>query len=257
MSTMPKMRRCSPEIPNMRGLYRLAQWVSIQAVRPIAIPGLVGLLFSSYPLQADPLRPLADDVYQAVTGDSSVEDRSRWDTFFSTNDYVYGKEPAPFLKANIGLLPVGRALDIAAAEGRNAVFLAKKGFRAEAVDISEVALRKARRLAREQNVTIQTINSDLKTYVIKANTYDVILNIQFLERKLFPQIKKGLKSGGVIVFENYTEDQLSNPAGKTISKDFLLRKGELKEVFKDFKILFDRETNDGKEAVARFIAKKP
>lgn len=200
---------------------------------------------------------LVADAYQAITGDSSDEDRSRWDSFFSTNDYVYGKEPAPFLKANINLLPVGRALDLAMAEGRNAVFLAKKGFKVDGVDISEVALRKARRLAREQNVSIQTINADLKTYQIKPSTYDVVINIQFLERRLFPQIKKGLKSGGVVVIENYTEDQLKNPSGKAMNREYLLRKGELKETFKEFSILFDRETNDGKDAVARFVARKP
>ena len=242
------MRMCSPEIPNIQSLYRAALTLSI-----LWVFGVSGLQKS----WADAIHPKTDDAYQAITGDSTDEDRNRWDAVFSTNDYIYGKEPAAFLKANISLLPVGRALDLAMAEGRNAVFLAKKGFKVDGVDISDAALRKARRLAREQNVSIQTINADLRTYQIKPNSYDVIINIQFLERKLFPQIKKGLKSGGVVMIENDTEEQLKNPSGKTMSKEFLLTKGELREVFKDFKILFDRETNDGKEAVARFIAKKP
>jgi tellurite methyltransferase len=234
----------------MTRLYKGALWVSICAIFWMIwnVPALV---------EADQVRPKTDDAYQAVTGDSSEEDRTRWDAYFSTNNYVYGKEPSSFLKANISLLPVGRALDIAMAEGRNAVFLAKKGFKVDGVDISEVAIRKAVRLAREQKVTIQTINADLKKYQVKPSTYDVIINIQFLERHLFGEIKKGLKSGGVVVFENFTEEQLQNPSGKTMVREYLLKKGELREVFKDFTILFDRETNDGKEAMARFIARKP
>ena len=232
----------------MQSLYRALLTLSI-----LWVFGTAGI---SSAARADTVHPKADDAYQAITGDSSDEDRNRWDAFFSTNEYVYGKEPASFLKANIGLLPLGRALDLAMAEGRNAVFLAKKGFKVDGVDISEVALRKARRLAREQKVSLQAINADLRTYQIRPNTYDVIINIQFLERKLFPQIKKGLKVGGVVVIENETEDQLTNASGKTMNKELLLRKGELRETFKDFKILFDRETNDGKEAIARFIAKK-
>jgi len=237
-------------MPNISGLYRGAAFVSICVGFWVVwnLPALV---------EADPVHPKTDDAYQAVTGDSSEEDRARWDAFYSSNNYVYGKDPSEFLKANISLLPVGRALDIAMGEGRNAVFLAKKGFKVEGVDISDVALRKARRLAREQNVTIKTINADLKKYQVTPGAYDVIINIDFLERNLYQQIKNGLKSGGVVVFENDTDDQLQNPSGKSMSREYLLRKGELKEVFKDFKIIFDRETNDGKRAVARFIARKP
>lgn len=239
------MRRCSPEIPNISGLYRAVIGLSICVV---ACETLVW---------ADAVKPHSTDAYEAITGDTSEEDRSRWDAIFSSKDYIYGRDPAPFVKANINLLPVGRALDLAMAEGRNAVFLARRGFKVDGVDISEVALRKARRLARENNVMITTINEDLKRYQIKPNSYDAILDIQFLWRPLLAQIKRGLKKGGVVIIENYTEEQLSNPNGKSISKEFCLKKGELREAFKDFIIIFDRETNDGKDAVARFIAKKP
>ena len=108
------------------------------------------------------------------------------------------------------LLPTGKVLDIAMAEGRNAVFLAKKGYQVEGVDYSEVALRKAKLLARENRVEVGTINADLTTYQIKPDTYDVILNIDYLQRSLIAGIKKGLHKGGVVVFENDTVDQLKN-----------------------------------------------
>lgn len=204
------------------------------------------------------VRPHGTNAYQMVTGDDSEEDRRQWDSFFSkTSGYIFGKEPIPFLREHIDLLPVGRALDLASAEGRHAVYLAKKGFSVEAVDISEVALRKARLLARENHVTITTVNADLHNYVIKPEKYDVILNIHYLQRSLIPQIKRGLKPGGVVVYENYTVDQLKNAVGQSIRRDYLLEKGELKTFFSDLEILVYRETNDGKDAVASLIARKP
>jgi hypothetical protein len=55
-------------------------------------------------------------------------DRKRWDKRFGQKEFALGKEPNPFLKKNIRLLPKGKALDIATGEGRNAVFLAQQGF---------------------------------------------------------------------------------------------------------------------------------
>ena len=206
---------------------------------------------------ADEVKPSGSNAYQMVTGDDSEEDRKRWDKLYNTKTYVFGREPAAFVRDNIGVLPVGRGLDIAMGEGRNAVFLAKKGFIMDGVDISEVALRKAKRLARENHVSVNTINADLTTYVIKPETYVVILNIDYLQRSLIPQIKRGLKHHGVVVFENHTLDQLSNAPDMHLRRDELLEKGELKELFKDYQIMVYRETNDGKDAWASLVARKP
>ena len=145
----------------------------------------------------------------------------------------------------------------ATGEGRNAVFLAKKGFLVDAVDISEVALKKAQRLAHENHVTINTIDADLNSYTIKPGYYDVIVNIDYLNRSLIPQIKRGLRPGGIVVYENYTVKQLENARGKVLQRDTLLEEGELPKLFKDFKILVYRETNDGKDARASLVAQKP
>jgi tellurite methyltransferase len=197
------------------------------------------------------------NAYQKVTGDDVEADRSQWDQVYDQENYVYGKEPAEILVENVDILPVGRALDIAMGEGRNAVFLAKKGFVVDGVDISEMGIRKAKRLAKESKVEISTTVADLNTYSIKPESYEVILNIDYLQRSLIPQIKRGLKRGGVVVFENQTVDQLKLPGSAGIRRDYLLDVGELKELFKDFKILHYSEKNDGKHAVAKLVAMKP
>lgn len=193
----------------------------------------------------------------ALTGDSDFADeRTAWDRTYSRRDYVFGKDPSDFLVEQVGQLPKGRALDIASGEGRNSVYLAKKGFRVEAVDISVVGLRKAQKLAAENGVKVQTTNADLNKYPIKPNTYSAILNFYYLQRSIFPRIKAGLKKGGVLIFETYLVDQLKNPGGNTFEKDFLLEPGELKKAFADFEILHYAEKNDGKRAVASLVARK-
>ena len=257
---MPKMSRCSPEIPNISSNYtRLIPFLSIVvAYAGCSAPGLDRAPSGSKSGDgAAETRPKGTNAYQMVTGDDSEEDRGRWDQLYKTQAYVFGKEPAEFLRQHVELLPPGRALDIAMGEGRNAVYLAKKGFNVDGVDISEVGMAKARRLARENNVTIRTINADLNTYQIRPETYEVIVNIDYLQRSLIPQIKRGLKKGGVVVFENQSTEQLKNPGGQGIRRDYLLEIGELKALFREFEILVYRETNDGKDARVRMIARKP
>jgi tellurite methyltransferase len=205
---------------------------------------------------ADELTPGGESAYEKITGGDADEGRRRWDALFDRRTYVYGKEPAAFLRDHIQLLPVGRALDIAMGEGRNAVFLAKKGFQVEGVDISEVAIRKAKFLAKENRVSIKTIRADLTTYSISSGNYDAIININYLQRSLIPEIKKGLRKGGIVVYENPTVAQIDNPGGLHLPRDTLLEKGELKRLFKEFEILLYREVNDGKDARASLIARK-
>lgn len=195
--------------------------------------------------------------YQQLTGDDPEALENRWDAVFTqSKDYVYGKEPSPFLVESLPLLPAkGRVLDLAMAEGRNAVFMAKKGYQVEGVDISEVAIRRAKRLARENKVRIKTIIADLANYQIKPDSYDVILVIYYLDRRLIPAMKKGLKKGGVIVFENHTEGNLKYD--KTEPKEYLLGVGELRKLFSDFQVLKYREEDSGKEVSAALVARKP
>ena len=68
-------------------------------------------------------------------------DQKRWDQRFKGKKFALGTKANPFLRKHVALLPKGRALDLAAGEGRNAVFLAQHGFKVDAVDISETGVR--------------------------------------------------------------------------------------------------------------------
>jgi 2-polyprenyl-3-methyl-5-hydroxy-6-metoxy-1,4-benzoquinol methylase len=212
------------------------------------------LAFSGLPFtRADEVHPkAATNDFQQITGDDPEGDPAKWGTTSA--------EPAPLLKQNAQYLPEKKtqlALDIGMGGGRNAVFLAQKGFKVEGVDISETAIAKAKQLARQKKVRIRAIQSDINAYPMRADAYDVIVDIDFLERALIPKIKRALRKGGVVFFENFTTEQLGNEHTKDLRRDLLLAPGELKEMFKDFQILYYREENNGKEAKAQLIARRP
>ena len=185
------------------------------------------------------------------------QDKIFWDKKYETEAYIFGKEPVGFLRDHIDLLPRGKALDVAMGEGRNAVFLAKNGFNVDGCDISEIAVKKALDLAKENNVKIHTFVADLETYKLPQNTYDVIACFYYLQRDLVPQMKEALKPGGMIIYETYTIENRERGFEGPKNKDYLLKPNELLDLFKDFKIIYYRElVLNNKKAIASLIAKK-
>jgi tellurite methyltransferase len=188
------------------------------------------------------------------------KDQKKWDEKYRSRAYAHGNNPNSFLKKHIQLLHRGKALDIAAGEGQNAVFLAQQGFEVEAVDISSTGLAKARKLAEEKGVKIKTIHADLDAYSIESERYDLITNFYFLDRRLIPRIKRGLKKGGKVVFETYTTDHPLLGSEGPQNPRHLLRPNELLERFRGFRVLFYREgvirEHGRRKAIASVIAEK-
>ncbi|KPK90763.1 MAG: hypothetical protein AMJ94_08600 [Deltaproteobacteria bacterium SM23_61] len=188
------------------------------------------------------------------------EDQKRWDERYQKRKLDLNQGANTILKKYLRLLPKGKALDLAAGEGRNAVFLAEHGFAAEAVDISPLAISRAKKLAKARGVTIKAMAADLDAYPIPEGKYGVILNFYFLDRRLIPKIKRGLKKGGMVVFETYTTEQKKLGTGGPGQTQYLLKPNELLRLFRGFHILFYREgvfREGGKQrAIASLIARK-
>ena len=181
----------------------------------------------------------------------TIEDQKRWD---EKHAGVHGEEsPSAFLeeifRSKSWDLPPGKALDIATGRGRNAIFLAEKGFSVDAIDISAVALEEARKIARAKGLDINFIEMDLDRADFSKAGYDLIINFNFLERGLIPKMKAALKFGGYIVFETFLIDQ--RELGHPRNPAFLLGHNELLELFRDFRVLYYREgkvIQEGKES---------
>ncbi len=193
-------------------------------------------------------------------GNEVREDRKRWDEKYREREPKLNRGSSTILKKYVRLLPKGTALDIAAGEGRNASFLAEHGFHVEAVDISKVALSRAMKLAQTRGVKIKIIAADLDTYVIPKEVFDLIIDFYFLDRRLIPRIKRGVKKGGMVVFETYLVEQKTRGLGGPANPKYLLKPNELLHLFRDFRIIFYREgvfrEGGSRKAIASLIAQK-
>jgi len=165
-------------------------------------------------------------------------------------------KPSQYLVDHIDLLPGGRALDVAMGRGRNAVFLATKGFDVVGIDISTEAITDALKLAKLSGVNIATHVVDLEqTPDIEPDCYDLVICFNYLQRSLIPQIKKGLHQGGMVVYETYTIDQARFDRPK--NPDYLLKHNELLHMFRDFRcIRYHEGVMEDRRAVAGIIAEK-
>jgi tellurite methyltransferase len=172
-----------------------------------------------------------------------------------TLDHEDAFEPADFLVENVGLLPVGRVLDVAAGNGRNAVYLAGLGFTVEGVDISGESVAAGLAAAREAGVTVDLRVADLEVgRAIPADAYEVIICFNYLQRSLIPQIREGVRRGGMVVYETFTVDQAQ--FGRPRNPDHLLKYNELLEMFRDFRCRRYREGIFGEKAIASIIAQR-
>jgi tellurite methyltransferase len=206
--------------------------------------------------RSDQINSARPDDYQKITGGDIDEERDRWNQIFRRTNYVFGREPNPSLRDHVQALPRGRALVFPMEEGRNAVFLAKRGFDVTGVDFSDVALQKAKRMAKEEKVSIGAVNADLNEYEFEREHYDAIIGVDLYRPRLIAQIKAGLRRGGVVLYEILTSEQLKLER-RSMRRDFLVEPGFLKKAFEDFEILSYRETVEGKRAVATIVARKP
>lgn len=180
------------------------------------------------------------------------EDQDRWNKRYQQSDH--SDTPSRLVTDFVSLAPRGRALDIATGRGRNALFLAQRGFDVTAVDISDKALENIK--GRFPN--LHPVRADLDTFDIPPTSYSLIVNIRFLSRRLFPQIIGGLKTGGILIFEGLLE----GPGGseKTSHPEYRLQTNELLQRFLELRIVYYRETmGDGEtdRPLAALVGIKP
>lgn len=194
-----------------------------------------------------------------------------WNARYAGDDYVYGTDPNDFVAEMAVRIPPGPVLCLAEGEGRNAVHLAALGHAVTAVDHAETGLAKARRLAAERRVTLETIAADLADYRIAPGAWAGIVSVwahlpPALRRGLHAQVVQGLQPGGLFILEAYTPAQLAYDTGGPRSADLLMTAVQLREelVGLDFELLRELErdvregtNHTGRAAVVQVLARKP
>ena len=194
-----------------------------------------------------------------------------WEARYRAEGFPAGTEPAPFLREVLPLLPRGRALDLAMGAGRNAILLALNGWRVTGIDSCRAALENAAALAQGRGVSVRwagksqqlssklprllLLEADLESSVLPGGLFELVLCSNYLQRSLFASIQRALCSGGMLVYETYTIDQLAFSGGPH-NPAHLLQHNELREALPALRILFYRELRTGK-GIASLLARKP
>jgi tellurite methyltransferase len=185
-----------------------------------------------------------------------------WDERYRAGEQVF-RDPAPLVVQFTRDLTPGAALDLACGPGRNALYLAQRAWRVTAVDGSPVAIDMLLARARERQVSLSTQVADLESGEWRApgDAFDLVLSCYFLNRGLIPVMRSALRRGGLLILIAHLADadqrDQDQPRG-TRSRAF---PGELRELFKDWRILHYREGTPGeschRRAVAELVAQKP
>ncbi|MEA3319540.1 MAG: class I SAM-dependent methyltransferase [Bacillota bacterium] len=135
----------------------------------------------------------------------------KWDSMYSKVESLWGTAPKDTLVQYIDLIPKeGKILDLGIGEGRNALFLASKGFIVDGVDISKTAVERCLKNAKEANLDINAEVGDLMEYKIEQNSYSLIILsnvLNFLRDDeigiIINKVRDGLKNNGLIYIDAF------------------------------------------------------
>ena len=181
-------------------------------------------------------------------------DRLKWDQRYSQFTGI-GQKPASWLFDVSDAIPyIGRALDIAAGNGRLSLWLAKRGLDVLAVDISSVGLELARQTAEAKGHMIETLSLDLETQSLPEGPFDVITCFHYWQRDIFPIIRDRLRPEGVFVAEVATVPNLERHPHPSLQ--YLAEPGELKQQCRPLQIAYYQECWINDHAMARVVARK-
>jgi SAM-dependent methyltransferase len=181
-------------------------------------------------------------------------DREHWDARYREAAHS-GGPPPEWLAAHARHWPArGRALDVAAGRGRIALWLAARGLRVLAADVSPVGLEQAGEAARSAGLPLDTLVIDLEREPLPAGPFDVITCFHYLQRDLFPELAARLAPGGCLCVEIATTGNLERHAQP--SRRFLLEPGELARLCAPLELLHSEEGWFDDRCVARAVARR-
>jgi len=194
-----------------------------------------------------------------------------WDQRFARSGYLFGTEPAEFLRAQAGVLaPGSRVLSVADGEGRNSSYLAGLGHQVTGFDASGVALDKARALAAERGVAVDFVQSGIEDWDW-SRPHDAVVGvfIQFappgLRDRLFGWMAQAVAPGGLLLLHGYAPRQVGYGTGGPPCAAHMYTEDLLRAAFAGWEILrlrdYDAEIDEGeghsgRSALVDLVARK-
>jgi tellurite methyltransferase len=179
-------------------------------------------------------------------------DRVRWDAYYRERKNQPLPPPDPLLLQWTPPVPEGetrRALDAAAGLGQNGIWLAQQGYTTDVMEVSRVALSRARAEATMRNLrNVNLLQTDFDDFDLSEQYYDVICIFRYLKRDMMRQIKAATVPDGRIIYETFNLHYLD--LVPEFNAEFLLNSGELHQMFSDWTILHDVEDGHISQLVA-------
>ena len=182
---------------------------------------------------------------------------AKWNQRYRAGEQIF-EVPSPLVLQFTADLAPGTALDLACGPGRNALFLAERGWKVTAVDGSPVAIELLRACAHARSQRIETQIADLERgeFEIAAGAYDLICACYYLQRDLIPAIQRGVRPGGLAVVIVHLADPVQPHASPSRAVA-----GELRKFFADWTILHYYEGQPHESChlhgVAELVGRKP
>jgi SAM-dependent methyltransferase len=142
-------------------------------------------------------------------------DAETWNERYRDTELVWSATPNQFVESELADLPPGRAVDLAAGEGRNAIWLARRGWQVTAVDFAQAALDKGRRLAGD--LPVEWVCADATTWSGDAS-YDlcVVAYLQLVAEERRAAVRRGfasLRAGGTFLLVAHDTSNLTEGVG--------------------------------------------
>ena len=159
-------------------------------------------------------------------------DASDWDERYATNDLIWTAEPNRFLVEHVRDLSVGRALDVAAGEGRNAVWLAEHGWETTALDFSRAGIDKGRQLAAARGVDVTWLVADATTWEPPQRAFDLVivfyLQLPAVQRRAaHRRAASAVTEGGTLLIVGHDKQNVVSGVGGPADPDVLLTVDEV------------------------------
>ncbi|HEV7931396.1 MAG TPA: class I SAM-dependent methyltransferase [Actinomadura sp.] len=145
-------------------------------------------------------------------------DAAAWDRRYAGQDMLWSVEPNRFVAEELGGLPPGDALDLASGEGRNALWLAERGWTVTAVDFSPVAVQRARELADARSLGLDHVVADLASWAPPERAFDAVV-IAYLHLPLeamstvLTRAANALRPGGVLLVVGHDQTNIAEGVG--------------------------------------------
>jgi SAM-dependent methyltransferase len=145
-------------------------------------------------------------------------EREDWNARHGEAGPLFGVVPNRFLVAETSGLAPGRALDLACGAGRNAVWLAERGWTVTGVDFSDVALENARGLAADRGVEVEWVQADVREWVPEPAAFDLVaimyLHVPVGERRLVnARAAAAVAPGGTLLVVGHDRENLVSGTG--------------------------------------------